>query len=120
EHLVESLRLVRSRRVDEARPPPLAGVAVEGELRHHEQRSPDILERAIHLPFVVTEEAEPDDLVRHPLHLLRTVAVRESHEEAEAAPHLPNDLPVYPHFGARYALEQDPHETGRKWRRRVE
>ena len=57
EPVVQGLRVLGPRRVDEARTAPLDGVAVERELRHDEHRAADVDDRAIHLVLVVGKDA---------------------------------------------------------------
>src|SRR5437763_1883564 len=55
-------RHLRRRRPDPRRPPAAAHVAVESELGHHEDLAPNVRQRAIHLPGLVFEHAQVEDL----------------------------------------------------------
>ena len=84
ESLIERNGRLRSRRVDEARPPALRGVAVERELRDHEQLAADVGEREVHLVVGVREESEADDFVGHPRDTCFIVRMREADEKEKA------------------------------------
>ena len=92
--------ITAKQRFHEARTSSLAGVAVQGELAHHQQSSSRLLHRAIHLPLVVGEEAERGDLVGHPRHPLHRVVVGEADQEEEPTPDRPRAISIV-HWSGR-------------------
>src|SRR5947208_3774612 len=109
EPFVQGNRYLGRRRVDEAGPPPLARVAVQGELRHHEQRPAYVGEGQVHLPLGVTEQPQTEHLVRHPGELVLGVGWGEAGEDEKPRSNLPGYAPVNAHFRTRDPLQHDPH-----------
>jgi hypothetical protein len=99
------------RRRHEARTAALAGIPVEGELTDDEKLPVDLVERAVHAPFVVREDAQPDDLVGHPLDLRVAVTFGEADQQQVPPSDRPDGGPFDAHLGAGHPLEQDPHST---------
>src|SRR5688572_31211252 len=97
----------RPRGVYETRAPSLLRVSVQCELRHHQQRTANVGEREIHFAFIVAEEAESRDFLRHPLHLRFGVGRSESDEEEKAATDLSGRAAFDPHLSPRYPLKQN-------------
>ena len=60
-------------------------VAVERELRDDEYRAADVGDRPSHLPSFVIEDAEPGDLRRETLAVLRAIVGGNAQEHDEAA-----------------------------------
>src|SRR6266849_4400290 len=73
ECLVELLRARRVACFQETRTPAAAHVGEEGELRHDQRGAPHVDEAEVHLPRLVREHAEVDDLVRKSSHLVLVV-----------------------------------------------
>src|SRR5881396_3833309 len=109
EPFVQGNRYLGRRRVDEAGPPPLARVAVQGELRHHEQRPAYVGEGQVHLPLGVTEQPQTEHLVRHPGELVLGVGWGKASEDEKPRPNFPGYAPVNAHFRTRDPLQHDPH-----------
>src|SRR5881409_3269663 len=109
EPFVQGNRYLGRRRVDEAGPPPLARVAVEGELRHHEQRPAYVGEGQVHLPLGVTEQPQTEHLVRHPGELVLGVGWGKAREDEKPRPNFPGYAPGNAHFRTRDPLQHDPH-----------
>ena len=61
----------------------VTAVGVQRELRHHEERSADVVQRAVHLSGVVVEDAQPEHLAAEELGLRRRVTRRDAHQNAE-------------------------------------
>src|SRR5258707_923594 len=78
-----------------------SGVAVQRELRDHEHAAPLLREIAIHLAFVVPEQAQAEDLVGHPVQDCIRISGREPGEREESAPDLSDGLALHAHRGAR-------------------
>ena len=110
EPVVQGLRVLRARRVDEARATALHRVAVERELRHDEHRAADVDDRAIHLVLVVGEDAQADELLGHPLDVVEGVRVREADEHGESSLDRAGDTIAHAHAGARHALNENSHD----------
>jgi hypothetical protein len=62
----------------------LAGIAVERELGDHENGSPDLGQRQVHLAVIVGKQPEPGDLGGHPNGIFASVAVGEPDQQAIA------------------------------------
>src|SRR5205814_2751956 len=63
----------------------------------------------VHLAGGIAEQAQPEDLVRHPGETLLGVVRGESGEHEKPCPDLPGHFPGNPHFRARDALEHHSH-----------
>src|SRR5206468_9788972 len=90
--------------------PAAAGeVGGKGELRNGEHAAADVLEREVHLPGRVLEDAQAGDLARRFLRALPRIPLLGA-EEDEQAPADPADgLSFDPDHRARYALDDELH-----------
>ncbi len=114
EPLVERNGSLRPRRVDEARPPPFCGIAVQRELRHDEQ-SPPLRRRA---PGSSSPRRRRTAGARrfsaiHVSARRRRVRKADQEEKSAADASRPRIVPRDPHFGARNPLQHDAHESSR-------
>src|SRR5207249_5171615 len=109
EAVVQGDRDLGRRGVHEARPPPLARIAIQSELGHHQHRPADVREPEIHPSLGVGEDAQAEDLVGHPDERRFGVAGREASQHDEPHPDLPGRAPSDAHFRARHALDHRPH-----------
>src|SRR5437016_11873978 len=81
--LVEPLGALGRRGVGERGAPALAAVAVERELRDHEQRAAHLVERAREAARLVLEDAEPDDLPAERVGVALGIGVTDAEQHAE-------------------------------------
>jgi len=88
----EGLRLSGRGGGGERGPPPPTRVAVEGELAHDEDPSPDVPDRPVHEPVVVGEDAEGGDLGGDRRRVLAAVPARDPDEDEESPTDLADDL----------------------------
>ena len=86
EPLVERFGCRRSRGAREARTVAPRGVGDQRELADHQRRAARLEQRAVELPVVVLEDAEPRHLRGEPVGVGVTVAGRDPEEDAEPGP----------------------------------
>src|SRR6266568_5641441 len=84
ERLVELLGTSRIAGFEQARPPAAAHVGKERELGNDEGRAFHVQQAQVHLPRLVREDAEVDDLVREPLHRAFVVVATCTHQQHKA------------------------------------
>src|SRR6266545_443089 len=111
EPFVEGDRDVRRCSIDEARATPFAGITIERELRNNEDPAVSLGEVAIHLPCVISEHPQAEDLVRHPGKLRIRIRRRETGEHEKAGPDLSGNPAFHPNLRAPDPLEDDSHST---------
>ena len=87
---------------------------MQRELRDHQQRAADVVERAVHLPGVVVEDAQADDLAAEEIGLGRRVARRDAEQHAETVADGADHLAVDRHPGFAHPLHHRPHARGLK------
>src|SRR4029079_12817757 len=98
-----------TRRVDETGSPPLHRIAIERELRHHQQFPNGVEDRPVHLVFVVGEYAKADDLVGHPGELLFAIRMREPDEDDGTVADSANDVTGNADLTTRRAWNESSH-----------
>src|SRR2546426_4152237 len=91
---VQRLRALRPRRIDESRPRSLARIAEEGELRDRQPPPADVDHRPVHLPLLVLEDPQLNDLIGHPLRILVGILVTDPDQHAKACRNGSRHLPV--------------------------
>jgi len=111
ESFIQRNREIRRRGSDKAGSPPLAGIAVECELRYHKKRTLRFCQIPIHLPLVVGEHSKPEDLLGHPGQLRVGIGRREAGEHEKAGPDCPGNPAFDPNLRASNPLEDDSHST---------
>src|SRR6266550_129917 len=111
EAFVQGDRHGRRRGVDKAGAAPLAGIAVERELRDDEDAATDVGEIAVHFAFVVSEDAQTKNLFGHPRQLCIGVGRRETGEHEKAGPDLSGNPAFHPNLRTLDPLEDDSHST---------
>jgi hypothetical protein len=80
-------------------------------LADHEQVAGNVQQRAIHLALVVRENAQSDDLVRHPFELSDAILGSKSHQQEVSLPNLTDRATVDANLRASNSLEEYPHST---------
>src|SRR5690349_8374079 len=111
--------MLRPRGINEAWPPSFHGVAVERELRHDEQLAARVDDRAVHLVFIVGENAKADDLVGHPGELLLAVGMRQANQQNGAMTDLSNHSARDSDLSALRALNKYSHRLEQYRRRKI-
>ncbi len=109
EPLVERVRPLGRRRLDEARAVPLARVAEERELRDDEDAPAHLGEGEVHLAGGVLEDPQRGDLVGEELRVLVPVLPRDAEEHGEAPADRSGRPPVHPHLGPGDPLHDRAH-----------
>jgi hypothetical protein len=102
-------RLVGGRRGVERRPPPLANISVERELRDEQHLTADLHDRTVHAPLVVGEDTDGGDLSCDPLAVVRRVPLLDPDENEEALADRSDRVPLDTHGGLRDSLDQRSH-----------
>ena len=82
---------------------------MERELGDDEQRAADVVERAVHLPGVVVEDAKADDLATEEVRLGRRIARGDAEEHAETVSDGADHLAVDRHPRLAHALHHRSH-----------
>ena len=109
ESFVQRNRDLRTRRVDEARPATLGGVAIQRELRHDEHRAADVRDDRFIFSSSSAKRRKPDDLFGHPDQLFLGVGMREADEQQIAAADPAGDPLANPHFAATTRWSENSH-----------
>ena len=109
----------RSRR--KARAHAVAGVGGQGELRHQQQATTDILERTVHLALFVAEHPVVQQFVQQLVGMLRRIFRLDRHQRQQPLVDGADDFPRHLNPGAAHALDQPLHASsrGRSSRRRA-
>lgn len=107
--VVQFFCLIGRHRAVERRPPPLAGVGVQRELRDNHDPSADIESREIHLPPLVFEYPQVKDLVGQPGTGFRGIAVDRTEQQEQARPDRRMALTVDPDLAAGRSLQYHFH-----------
>src|SRR6266550_3172462 len=81
ELLVELLGTCGVARLEQTGTAALAHVGEEGELRNDERGTADVDQAQVHLPRLVREHAQVDDLVREPAHRVGVVITCRTHQQ---------------------------------------
>ena len=79
----QRLGVVGRRRRDPRGPPPAGGVAVEGELAHHEHRAGRVGHGTIHHAALVGHDPQVPELLRQPAGMGFGVVVRDADQHAQ-------------------------------------
>src|SRR5712691_2840628 len=111
ERLIELLGTSRIARPEQARPPAAAHVGEERELGHDEGRAFDVHQAQVHLPRLVREHAEVDDLVREPLHRAFVVVATCTHQQHKALADGCSAAALPAHAAGGGPLGYDPQRT---------
>src|SRR3990170_2608447 len=101
---------------NEARPPTLAGVGVERELRDDNRLPPDIDDRKVGLPFFVLKDSQSGAFLGQPFGFCRCVVMADPDEDDEPPVDLSQRFLPHPHFPPPDSLQHNPHleaSTGR-------
>src|SRR6266550_8057066 len=85
ELLVELLGTCGVARLEQTGTAALAHVGEEGELRNDERGTADVDQAQVHLPRLVREHAQVDDLVREPAHRVGVVITCRTHQQHKSA-----------------------------------
>ena len=93
-------------------PAALPHVAVQGELRNHEELAADVAQRAVHLAGLVFEHAEVHDLLGQAVVLAERVVLADAHQEQQPRADLGDALVADGDRGVRDALQEDAHYRG--------
>jgi len=80
----------------EIRAAPLGALAVQGELGHEEEASPDLTDRMMKSPLLIGEDPEMGDLFGHRREERRGVTPPEPDEQEQSPPDLSDDLLANP------------------------
>jgi hypothetical protein len=80
-------------------------------LADYEQVAGNVQQRAIHLAFVVREDAQPDNLVRHPFELSDAISGSKSHQQEVSPANLPDRPTADSNLRVSNSLEEYPHST---------
>src|SRR2546421_5092501 len=77
-----------------------ARIGIEGELRDDQNFSTNIEQRAVHLAFIVTKDAQVSNFVNQSLYLKLAILLPDSEQNQESLTYLADDFSVYGHAGA--------------------
>ena len=96
-------------RLDEAGAEPLAGVAVEGKLAHHQRRVPEVLCAEVELVVFVLENAQSSAFFRQLGHDVQRIGIFDAQQDDEAGADGPGLPAVDPHTGGGDGLNDSTH-----------
>src|SRR5437868_933877 len=92
------------RRIRKAGTSASACIGVEGELRDDQNFSTNIEQRAVHLAFIVTKDAQVSNFVNQSLDLKLAILLTDSEQNQKSLTYLADDFSVYGHAGMAYSL----------------
>jgi hypothetical protein len=110
--LQQRLGELRWRRTNERRTPPLSRIPQQRELAHHKDFSPDIGNGAVHLPVIIGEDPQLDELASQRYHLSIAIAGGHPHQHGEAIGDLAYRFPIHPDRSPADSLHHCSHEPG--------
>ena len=96
-------------RLDEAGAEPLAGVAVEGKLAHHQRRVSEVLCAEVELVVFVLENAQSRAFFRQLGHDVQRIGIFDAQQDDEAGADGPGLPAVDPHTGGGDGLNDSTH-----------
>ena len=105
----QRLGILRSRRLDERRSPALTSVSGEGELRDHEQAAADLLDRTVHPPLVIGEDAQRQQPPRDVLDVVIAITLQRAHQRQQAGFDRPHRSAIDLDGGAADSLDDADH-----------
>ena len=109
EPLIDSLAILRGSSTREPGPIAPACICSEGELADNQSRSTDILNRSVHLPLLILEDAQVSHLAGEILRLLICIATHGADKHKKAVAYMADSIAINHDAGFRHALDQGPH-----------
>ncbi len=107
--LVQPASQLGAGRGTERRPPALAAIAVQGELRHDEQLAPKVKQGMVEFSGLVRKDAQPDNFVAEIVGLCLGVIGPNAEQDNQAVPNPADALPIYRNLGVAHPLNDRSH-----------
>lgn len=96
-------------RLDETRSAPFSTVPIEGELTDNQHRSAGLVDRPIHLPFIIFKDPQPADFSCEVGNIIHGVIRSDAKENEKAFRDLSDDLIIDANAGRRDSLKNRTH-----------